>query len=85
MSFIQRPGSGRPCQTSCRENHRIVRNIRVLPTASSVAIHADVAPSLRGPVSSRSKRRRLAEGHLGSRHPLSVPPLTAILQRFRLE
>ncbi|GFW45681.1 hypothetical protein TNCV_3246181 [Trichonephila clavipes] len=38
MSFTRRPGSGRPRQTSRREDHIIVRNARVEPTASSAAI-----------------------------------------------
>ncbi|GFT01123.1 transposable element Tcb2 transposase [Trichonephila clavipes] len=33
-SFARRPGSGRPRQTSCREDRHIVRNARVQPTAS---------------------------------------------------
>ncbi|GFX50830.1 transposable element Tcb2 transposase [Trichonephila clavipes] len=75
MSFTRRPGSGRPQQTSRREDRHIVRNARVQPTASSAAIQAQVAPSLRAPVSSRTIRRRLAEVHLGSRCPLRVLPL----------
>ncbi|GFX94781.1 HTH_Tnp_Tc3_2 domain-containing protein [Trichonephila clavipes] len=46
------------------------------PTASSAAIQAQVAPSLGAPVSSRTIRRRLAEGHLGSRRSMRVLPLT---------
>ncbi|GFU08431.1 transposable element Tcb2 transposase [Trichonephila clavipes] len=42
-------------------------------------------PSLGVPVSSRTIRRRLAEGHLGSRRPLRVLPLTPINRRLRLE
>ncbi|PRD31177.1 UNVERIFIED_CONTAM: hypothetical protein NCL1_24147 [Trichonephila clavipes] len=77
MSFTQRPGSGRPRQTSRREDHHIVRNARVQPTALSAAIQqAQVAPSLGAPVSSRTIRRRLAEGHLGSQRLLRVLPLT---------
>ncbi|PRD19384.1 UNVERIFIED_CONTAM: hypothetical protein NCL1_57479 [Trichonephila clavipes] len=49
MSFTQRPGSGCPRQTSCREDHRIVRNARVEPTALSAAIQAQVEP-LQGPL-----------------------------------
>ncbi|GFT62108.1 uncharacterized protein TNCV_3812641 [Trichonephila clavipes] len=45
-SFTRRPGSGRPRQTSRRENHPIVRNARVQPTASSAAIQAQVVPSI---------------------------------------
>ncbi|GFX48443.1 HTH_Tnp_Tc3_2 domain-containing protein [Trichonephila clavipes] len=82
MSCTQRPGSGRPQQTSRRENHHIVENAHV--HTSSAAIQAQAAPSLGTPVSSRAIRRRLAEGHLGSRHPLRVLPLTPTHQRFHL-
>ncbi|GFX01319.1 transposable element Tcb2 transposase [Trichonephila clavipes] len=61
------------------------RNARIQPTASSVAIQAQVAPTLGAPVSSRTLRRRLAEGHLGSRHPLRVFPLMPTHRRLRLE
>ncbi|GFS54898.1 transposable element Tcb2 transposase [Trichonephila clavipes] len=61
ISFIRRPGSGRPRQTSRREDHHI------------------------GPVSSRTIRRRLAEGHLGSRPPLRVLPLTPTQLRLSLK
>ncbi|GFW79389.1 uncharacterized protein TNCV_2477961 [Trichonephila clavipes] len=37
MSFTRRPGSERPRQTSRREDHHIIRNARVQPTASSAA------------------------------------------------
>ncbi|GFY15115.1 transposable element Tcb2 transposase [Trichonephila clavipes] len=40
MSFIRRPCSGRPRQTSRREDHHIIRNAHVQPTASSAAIQA---------------------------------------------
>ncbi|GFV41531.1 uncharacterized protein TNCV_3626831 [Trichonephila clavipes] len=40
MSFTRRPGSIRPLQTSRREDHQIVRNARVQPTASSAVIQA---------------------------------------------
>ncbi|GFU67383.1 HTH_Tnp_Tc3_2 domain-containing protein [Trichonephila clavipes] len=76
MSFTRRPGSGRPQQTKRREGHPIVRNARVHLIASSAAIQAHRAPSLGVPVSSRTIQRRLAEGHLGSRCPLHVLPLT---------
>ncbi|GFY15285.1 transposable element Tcb2 transposase [Trichonephila clavipes] len=85
MSFTRRPGSGRPQKTSRREDRHIVRNTRVQPTASSAAIQAQVAPSLEAPVSSRTIRRLLAEGHLGSRRPLRVLPLTHTHRRRRLE
>ncbi|GFU41887.1 transposable element Tcb2 transposase [Trichonephila clavipes] len=56
-----------------------------VPTASSAAMQAQVAPSLGALVSSRTVRRRLAEGHLGSWRPLRVLPLTPIHRRLRLE
>ncbi|GFX31616.1 HTH_Tnp_Tc3_2 domain-containing protein [Trichonephila clavipes] len=76
MSFTRRPGSGCPPQTSRPEDHHIVRNVRLQTTGSSLAIQAQVAPSLGAPVSSRTIRRRLAEGHLRSRCLLRVLPLT---------
>ncbi|GFV88087.1 transposable element Tcb2 transposase [Trichonephila clavipes] len=85
MSFTRRPGSGHPRQTNRRENRHIVRNARAQPTASSAAIQAQVAPSLGAPVSSRTMRRHLAEGHLGSRRLLRVLPLTPTHRRLRLE
>ncbi|GFX67042.1 transposable element Tcb2 transposase [Trichonephila clavipes] len=75
MSFTRRQGSGHPRQTNT-EDHHIVRNARVQPTASSATIQTQVAPSLGAPVSSRTVRKPLAEGHLGSWHPLRVLPLT---------
>ncbi|GFT71635.1 transposable element Tcb2 transposase [Trichonephila clavipes] len=85
MSFTRRPGSRRPRQTSHREDRQIVRNARVQSTDSSTAIQAQVAPSLDVPVSSRTIRKRLTEGHLGSRCPLRVLPLTPTHRRHRLE
>ncbi|GFW63865.1 transposable element Tcb2 transposase [Trichonephila clavipes] len=85
MSFTRRPGSGRSRQTSRREDHHIVRNARVQPTASSPAIQTHVAPSLGAPVSSRTIRRRLAEGHLGLRRLLRVLPLTPTHRRLHLK
>ncbi|GFY06567.1 transposable element Tcb2 transposase [Trichonephila clavipes] len=85
MSFTQRPGSGRPRQTSLREDHHILRKARVQPTVSSAAIQAQVAPSVGTRVSSQTIRRRLAEGHLGSRHPLCMLPLTPNHRRLCLE
>ncbi|GFW92077.1 transposable element Tcb2 transposase [Trichonephila clavipes] len=85
MSFTRRPDSGRPRQTSHREDLNIVRNTRVQPTASSAPIQVQVALSLWAPVSSRTARRYLAEGQLGSRHPLRVLPLTPTTRRLRLE
>ncbi|GFW82099.1 transposable element Tcb2 transposase [Trichonephila clavipes] len=85
MSFTRRSDSGYPRQTSRREDRHIVRNARIQPTTSSAAIQAQVEPSLGAPVSSQSIRRRLAEGHLGSRRPLRVLPLTPTHPRLRLE
>ncbi|GFT33585.1 transposable element Tcb2 transposase [Trichonephila clavipes] len=85
MSFTRSPGSGRPRQASRREDHHIVRNARVQPTALSAAIQAQVAPSLGAPVSSRTIRRCLAEGHLGSRCPLRMLPLTPTNRCLLLE
>ncbi|GFV79503.1 transposable element Tcb2 transposase [Trichonephila clavipes] len=85
MSFTRRPGSRRPRQTSRREDRHIVRNARVQPTASSAAIQAQVAPSLGAPVSSRTIRRRLSEGHLGSRRSVHVLPLTPTHRPLCLE
>ncbi|GFX04640.1 transposable element Tcb2 transposase [Trichonephila clavipes] len=52
MSFTRTPGSGRPLQTIRQEDHHIIRNARVQPTASSAAIQTQVASSLGAPVSS---------------------------------
>ncbi|GFV44570.1 transposable element Tcb2 transposase [Trichonephila clavipes] len=38
MSFTRRPGPGSPRRTSRREDHHVVRNARVQPTASSAAV-----------------------------------------------
>ncbi|GFT34357.1 transposable element Tcb2 transposase [Trichonephila clavipes] len=76
MSFTRRPESGSPRQTSRREDHHIVRNAHIQPTASSVAIQVQVAPSLGAPIFFRAIRRRLAEGHLGLWRSLRVLPLT---------
>ncbi|GFV99834.1 transposable element Tcb2 transposase [Trichonephila clavipes] len=76
MSFTRRPGSGRPRQTSRREDLHIVRNARVQPTASLDAIQAQVSSSFGTLVSSRTIQKRLAEGHLESRRLLRVLPLT---------
>ncbi|GFX66740.1 transposable element Tcb2 transposase [Trichonephila clavipes] len=70
---------------SRREDHHIVRNACVQPTASLATIQAQVAPSLGAPVSSRTIRRCLAEGHLGSRHPSRVLPFKTTHRRLRLE
>ncbi|GFY25347.1 transposable element Tcb2 transposase [Trichonephila clavipes] len=85
MSFTRRPGSVHPRQTSRREDGHIVRNACVQSTASLATLQAQVAPSLGAPVSSRTIRRRLAEGHLGLRRPLRVLPLTPTHRRLRLD
>ncbi|GFT17772.1 transposable element Tcb2 transposase [Trichonephila clavipes] len=85
MSFTRRPGLGRPRQTSRREDHHIVRNARVQPSASSAVILAQLAFSLGTLVSSRAIRRRLAKGHLGSRRPLHELPLTPNHRCLHLE
>ncbi|PRD21513.1 UNVERIFIED_CONTAM: Transposable element Tcb2 transposase [Trichonephila clavipes] len=85
MPFTRRPGSERPRQTSRREDRHIVRNARLQPTASSAAIQIQVETSLGAPVSSRTTPRCLAEGHLVSRHPLRVLPLTPTHRCLRLK
>ncbi|GFW09749.1 transposable element Tcb2 transposase [Trichonephila clavipes] len=85
MSFTRRPDSGCPRQIRLRKDRQIIRNARVQPTASSAAIQAQVAPSLGAPVSSRTIRRRMTEGHLGSRRALRMLPLTPTHRRLRLE
>ncbi|GFW74252.1 HTH_Tnp_Tc3_2 domain-containing protein [Trichonephila clavipes] len=67
-----------------RAARQLVRSDCV-PTASSSAIQAQGAPSLGAPVSSRTIRRRLAEGHLGSWSPLCVLSLTPTHQRLFLK
>ncbi|GFY23011.1 hypothetical protein TNCV_2182721 [Trichonephila clavipes] len=58
---------------------------RIQPTASSAIIQEHVAPSLGAPVSSRTIRRRLAEGPSRSRRPIRVLPLTPTHRCLRLE
>ncbi|GFW90996.1 transposable element Tcb2 transposase [Trichonephila clavipes] len=70
---------------SCRENHHIVSNADLQPTASLAVMQAQVVPSLRNPVSSKTIRMRLAEGLLESRCSLRVLPLTPTHRRLRLE
>ncbi|GFT25076.1 transposable element Tcb2 transposase [Trichonephila clavipes] len=82
---IARPLGHSDCVTNRREDRHIVRNAREQPTASLAALQAQVAPSLGAPVSFRTIRRCLDEGHLGSRCPLRVLPLTPTHQRLRLE
>ncbi|GFW14557.1 transposable element Tcb2 transposase [Trichonephila clavipes] len=58
---------------------------KCMRTASSSAIRAQVATLLGTPVSSRTILKRLAEGHLGSRHPLRGLLLTPTYRSLRLE
>ncbi|GFV56680.1 HTH_Tnp_Tc3_2 domain-containing protein [Trichonephila clavipes] len=74
MSFTRRTGLRHPRQSSHREDHHIGRNARIQLTASSASIQALVAASIGAPVSSRTIRRHLAEGLLGSRFPLHMLP-----------
>ncbi|GFV78238.1 HTH_Tnp_Tc3_2 domain-containing protein [Trichonephila clavipes] len=83
MSFTQRARSRLPRKISRNEDHSIVINARVQPTASSAAIQVQVSPSVEDHVSSRTIRRRLAELNLGSRRPLRVLPLTLTYRRLR--
>ncbi|GFX30241.1 transposable element Tcb2 transposase [Trichonephila clavipes] len=85
MSFTLRPVTRRSRHTSRLEDRHMVKNACVLLTASSVAFQAQVASSLGAPVSFRIIRKRLAEGHLGSRLPLRVLPFTTTHRCFRLE
>ncbi|GFX47532.1 HTH_Tnp_Tc3_2 domain-containing protein [Trichonephila clavipes] len=62
MSFRRRLDSGRPRQTSRREDRHNLRDARVQPTASSAVIQTQAALSLGAPVSSRTIRRCLAFG-----------------------
>ncbi|GFX42390.1 hypothetical protein TNCV_1519541 [Trichonephila clavipes] len=59
--------------------HAYSQLLRRLPSR----VHRDTFS--RTPVSSRTIRRRLAEGHLGSRRPLHELPLTTTHRRQRLE
>ncbi|GFV49454.1 transposable element Tcb1 transposase [Trichonephila clavipes] len=49
MSFTRRPGSGHPRQTSCREDHHIIRHARVELITSLAAVQSQAAPSPRTP------------------------------------
>ncbi|GFV31999.1 HTH_Tnp_Tc3_2 domain-containing protein [Trichonephila clavipes] len=84
-SFTRKPGSECPHQTSRPEDRHIVRNAHARSTASSVAIQAQVAPSLEASVSYRTIRRCLTELYLRFRHPLRVLPLTPTHRSLRLE
>ncbi|GFU80808.1 HTH_Tnp_Tc3_2 domain-containing protein [Trichonephila clavipes] len=77
MSFTRRLGSGSHRQTSRREDLHIVKNACVQLTASSAALQAQIALSLGAPVSSRTIRRCLAEGHLGSWGPITCAAFDA--------
>ncbi|GFV71549.1 transposable element Tcb2 transposase [Trichonephila clavipes] len=75
-SFTRRPGSGRPRQTSNREDRHILRQVE--KTASSSTGQTQAASSLRTPVSSRSIGKHLAEGHLVS-FPMPLACLLYVL------
>ncbi|GFS78237.1 transposable element Tcb2 transposase [Trichonephila clavipes] len=85
MSFTRRPGSGCLRQTSHQEDRQIVRNARLQPLTSLAAIQVQVTPSLGTLVPSRTIRRRLAKGHLGSLRPLRGLPLTPTYRCLCLE
>ncbi|GFS84590.1 HTH_Tnp_Tc3_2 domain-containing protein [Trichonephila clavipes] len=70
-SFTRPPGSGCPRQISHREDHHIIRHAHVEPTSSLAAVQTQAAP-----VSSQTVARGLAVGHLVSRRPLPVLPMT---------
>ncbi|GFX88210.1 transposable element Tcb2 transposase [Trichonephila clavipes] len=76
---------GRTQQTIHREDRHVVRNTHANSTASSAVTQAQIIPSLGAPVFSRTKRRCLTEGHLGSRCPLRVLLLTPTHRHIRLE
>ncbi|GFU72254.1 hypothetical protein TNCV_370091 [Trichonephila clavipes] len=61
---------------SARRVARQLSSSDCVTTTSSTAIQVQVALSFGGPVSSLTTRRRLIKGHLGSRRPLGVLPLT---------
>ncbi|GFX00740.1 transposable element Tcb1 transposase [Trichonephila clavipes] len=42
-SFAWRPDSGRPRQTSCREDRHIIQHAHEIPTASLIAVQTQVA------------------------------------------
>ncbi|GFU89789.1 transposable element Tcb2 transposase [Trichonephila clavipes] len=70
-------------QSSRRSPHRI--NARIQPTALSAAIQALVASLQESFLYSQTIQRHLAEGNLGSRHPLRVLPLMVTHRSLRLE
>ncbi|GFW44888.1 hypothetical protein TNCV_4512021 [Trichonephila clavipes] len=76
--------NGCPPQTNHREDHDIVRNARVQPTAPTAAIQ--VATALGDPVYSLTIRRCLAEEHLGAhyvRYPSRPPCWTLLISSCR--
>ncbi|GFX87728.1 transposable element Tcb2 transposase [Trichonephila clavipes] len=85
IRFHAVPSTRKRSATSRREDLHIVRNARVQPTASTAVLQGQVVPSLGAPASSRTIRRRLAEGQLGLWRPLRVLPLTPTHQLLRLE
>ncbi|GFW49584.1 uncharacterized protein TNCV_2843651 [Trichonephila clavipes] len=67
------------------EDRLIIQHSRVEPTAPLVAVLTQAVPLLRAPMSSRTIARRLAEGHLVSRCPLSLLPMRPIYRLLRFE
>ncbi|GFW53474.1 transposable element Tcb2 transposase [Trichonephila clavipes] len=64
-------------RTSCHDEFRGAR--------SDYVRQAKIALSVGAPVSSRTIQKHLTEGHLGSRSPLCVLPLTPTYRHLRLE
>ncbi|GFV43011.1 transposable element Tcb2 transposase [Trichonephila clavipes] len=84
-SFTWRSGSRRTRQTSRQDYRHIIRHVRVEPTTSLTAVLKQEKLLLRAPVSSRTIAWCLAEGHLVSRRPLRVLPMTPTHRRLHLE
>ncbi|GFW24122.1 transposable element Tcb2 transposase [Trichonephila clavipes] len=85
MSFTRRRRSGLPRQTSSREDHCIIRNACVQPTASSAAIQVHVNTFTRRPCVFSNHTNVPGCRTLGIAVPLRVLPLTPTHRRLRLE
>ncbi|GFX34863.1 hypothetical protein TNCV_2328031 [Trichonephila clavipes] len=84
MSFTRRPGSGRSRQTSHPEDRHIKKRTRTVNCF--IGHHLGTSSTFtKVHVSSRTIRRRLSQGHLCSRRPLRVLPLTSTHLRLLLE
>lgn len=77
-------GSGRPPQTTPREDRRMVRAALQDPLSSAANIQAQVTDTLQHPVSSRTVDRRLAAAGLRVYRPMRRLPLTPHHRRLRL-